>query len=142
MTSIKAFRAFEAEKGEFPERSPYVLLFVQRTSGSNGKSVNPIKDLMLSLKTTYYELLNYGNTSVVLRGMIIMWAGDVNQIPVGWALCDGRNGTPILRNRFIVGAGSNYGVKTTGGQATVTLTEAQMPPHRHTEQQKVVSTGI
>ena len=131
LTSIKAFRAFEAEKGEFPERSPYVLLFVKGRAGAM-EVCQPHKGLNAHLKTTYYELLNYGNTSVVLRGMIIMWAGDVNQIPVGWALCDGQNGTPDLRDRFIVGAGSNYGVKTTGGQATVTLTEAQMPPHRHT----------
>jgi microcystin-dependent protein len=46
-------------------------------------------------------------------------------------MCDGTNGTPDLRNRFIVGAGSNYSVGATGGRDTVTLTTGQMPKHTH-----------
>ena len=41
--------------------------------------------------------------------------------PSGWYLCDGNNGTPDLRDRFIVGAGSTYSVGDTGGSATVTV---------------------
>lgn len=48
-------------------------------------------------------------------GGIIMWSGAVNEIPAGWALCDGNNGTPDLRNRFIVGAGDSYNLGATGG---------------------------
>lgn len=47
-----------------------------------------------------------------------------------WNLCDGTNGTPDLRNRFIYGGdGTNNGA--TGGEATVTLEEANIPEHRH-----------
>ncbi len=42
------------------------------------------------------------------RGGIIMWSGDVTQLPFGWALCNGGNGTPNLQDRFIVGAGPGY----------------------------------
>ena len=62
---------------------------------------------------------------------IIMWNGAVNEIPTGWALCDGRNGTPDLRDRFVVGAGSSYAVGNKGGEATHTLTVAEMPSHTH-----------
>ena len=48
-------------------------------------------------------------------GGIVMWSGSVASIPSGWLLCDGTNGTPDLRNRFIVGAGSTYAVGATGG---------------------------
>jgi len=65
-------------------------------------------------------------------GGIMMWKGSVGSIPTGWALCDGNNGTPDLRNRFIVGAGNSYVVGDTGGASSVTLTEAQMPAHNHT----------
>lgn len=42
-----------------------------------------------------------------------------------WHLCDGTNGTPDLRNRFIYGGdGTNNGA--TGGEATHTLTEAEL----------------
>jgi microcystin-dependent protein len=50
-------------------------------------------------------------------GGIILWSGSTGSIPSGWALCDGNNGTPDLRNKFIVGAGSTYGVNATGGSA-------------------------
>ena len=60
-----------------------------------------------------------------------MWSGASNAIPSGWWLCDGNNGTPDLRNRFIVGAGSSYGVGNTGGSDTVTLGSNQMPSHTH-----------
>lgn len=41
-------------------------------------------------------------------GVIVMWSGSLGAIPTGWALCDGRNGTPDLRDRFIVGASGDY----------------------------------
>lgn len=48
-------------------------------------------------------------------GGIIMWSGAIANIPLGWALCDGTNDTPDLRNRFIVGAGDSYSVDDVGG---------------------------
>lgn len=64
-------------------------------------------------------------------GAIVMWSGSVNAIPAGWMLCNGSNGTPDLRNRFIVGAGNSYGVGDTGGSETVTLDKTQLPDHTH-----------
>lgn len=61
-----------------------------------------------------------------------MWSGAINNIPFGWLLCNGLNDTPDLRDRFIVGAGNNYGVGTTGGEATHTLSVAELPSHNHT----------
>ena len=54
-------------------------------------------------------------------GGIIMWSGATNNIPSGWALCDGNNGTPNLQDKFIVGAGSSYAVAATGGSKDATL---------------------
>ena len=62
-------------------------------------------------------------------GVIVMWSGS--SIPEGWALCNGQNGTPDLRDRFIVGAGASYGIGNVGGANYVTLTLKQIPPHRH-----------
>ena len=56
----------------------------------------------------------------------------MNNIPSGWALCNGQNGTPNLSGRFILGyGGSHTTVKETGGAETVALTTNQMPSHNH-----------
>jgi hypothetical protein len=95
-------------------------------------------------------LINRG----VPYGAIMMWSGIVASIPESWHLCDGTNGTPDLRGRFIVGAGGAYaplevgGSDTANGTATIglggahthtltiaghALTEAEMPAHNHAD---------
>lgn len=64
-------------------------------------------------------------------GGIIIWSGSQSDIPTNWQLCDGTNGTPDLRNRFVVGAGNQYTVGGTGGEAKHTLTTSEMPSHGH-----------
>lgn len=89
-------------------------------------------------------------------GAIMMWSGTVDTIPESWALCDGTNGTPDLRAKFIYGAGTGSGIPaalSTGGSDTLVLsgalaaggshshpldidghalTIAEMPAHTHT----------
>ena len=69
-------------------------------------------------------------------GGIILWSGSVASIPSGWALCNGSNGTPDLRNRFVVGAGSTYAVDATGGSA-----DAIVVSHTHTATSSVTDPG-
>jgi len=66
-------------------------------------------------------------TSTALPGgAIIMWYGSQVSIPPGWHLCDGSNGTPDLRDKFVVGAGNSYSENATGGSANTVL-----PAHTH-----------
>ncbi|PCH69384.1 MAG: hypothetical protein COC06_07500 [Bacteroidales bacterium] len=62
-------------------------------------------------------------------GLISMWSGE--NLPDGWALCDGTNDTPNLQNRFIMGASNESPIGTTGGAKEVTLATDQMPKHAH-----------
>lgn len=64
-------------------------------------------------------------------GLISMWSGSIGAIPEGWSLCDGKNNTPDLRNRFIVGAGEEYSVGGVGGSKEVVLTSNEIPSHSH-----------
>lgn len=64
-----------------------------------------------------------------VSGMILMYTGTT--APTGWALCNGSNGTPDLRDRFIVGSGSSYSVGNTGGSNSVNLNVNQIPSHTH-----------
>ena len=51
-------------------------------------------------------------------GGIIQWSGAIIDIPDAYQICDGTNGTPDLRNKFVAGAGDTYAVDETGGALT------------------------
>lgn len=63
-----------------------------------------------------YVIPENNTSSIIPSGLIMMYYG--NSIPDGWALCDGTNGTPDLRNRFIIGAGDIYNSGDTGGETS------------------------
>jgi len=107
----------------------------------DGKDSTDFLDTSANAQTKSGSLSLSGNLTVegkisgdgsVPRGVIVMWSGSIATIPSGWALCDGANGTPDLRDRFVVGAGSSYSVGATGGENIHTLTVAEMPSHNHT----------
>ena len=56
----------------------------------------------------------------MISGLIAIWSGEIADIPSGWHLCDGTDGTPDLRDRFVIGAGNYYDPGDTGGSATHT----------------------
>lgn len=60
-------------------------------------------------------------------GMIVAFRGKV--IPVGWALCDGTNGTLDLRNRFVLAASGGHPLASVGGVDSQTVAAV---PHGHT----------
>jgi hypothetical protein len=69
-------------------------------------------------------------------GGIIMWSGSIASIPTNWALCNGANGTPDLRNKFIIGANAdNAGVANTNITGSNTQTggtkDAIVVSHSH-----------
>lgn len=53
-------------------------------------------------------------------GEIKMWYGVLTNLPPNWQNCDGTNGTPDLRDRVPVGAGTTYALGDTGGATTST----------------------
>ena len=89
------------------------------------------------------EVLGADGSKAIPSGIICLWSGSVDNIPDGWALCNGENGTEDLRDKFVVGAGNSYAVNATGGSASqavnlsgstgaTTLSVNQMPSHTHT----------
>lgn len=74
-------------------------------------------------------------------GLIVIWQGALANIPSGWLLCDGNNGTPNLLAKFLEGvatAATDPGA--TGGEATHTLTTAEMPAHAHYQRDTAVGS--
>jgi hypothetical protein len=77
-------------------------------------------------------------------GSICIWSGSEASIPSGWYLCNGQNGTPDLRNRFVIAVGDDHAYGTTGGASHKTISAASiavgtyaitgndLPSHYHT----------
>lgn len=61
--------------------------------------------------------------------LIRLYVGVAGDIPAGWQLADGTNGTPDMRDKFVVGSGSLYGQGTAGGSTTITADN--LPAHQH-----------
>jgi hypothetical protein len=55
-----------------------------------------------------------------------MWSGAIASIPTGYVLCNGSNGTPDLRDKFVVGAGNSYVV---GATSNTTGTGSNLPAY-------------
>lgn len=79
------------------------------------------------------NLLTMAEQILALQGRILppktnpqLYCGSVSAIPIGWQLCDGTNGTPDLRSRFVVGYNLNdsdyNAIGKTGGSKQVTPT--------------------
>lgn len=99
------------------------------------------------------DIINFILAKVVPIGGCIPYFGEVADIPLNWALCDGSNGTPNLTNgRGVVGVGADFPLGSSGGSVTHqhnlnvasggahvhggtatghALTESELPQHRH-----------
>ena len=90
---------------------------------ANTAEIKNINEKITNIKTNITALQD-----AMPVGSIIMFNGKAEEIPSGWAICDGTNGTPNLLDRFILASTYCGG---TGGQSQITLSVSQLPPHRH-----------
>jgi hypothetical protein len=84
------------------------------------------------IATTAFVLAN-----AIPSGLISMWYGTIATIPTGWVLCNGSNGTPDLRNKFVIGAhtdsvGVAYSTVTGSNTQTGGTKDAGVVSHTHT----------
>ena len=130
-----------------------------RPTGGTGVTLSTNQLALIYIDGTDAYLVNQ-QAAGVPSGVIMMWSGSIATIPAGYVLCNGSNGTPDLRDRFIVGARldetgtaktnltgalttnggtlndvSITGTTDSGGSGTTgstSLTLAQIPSHSHT----------
>ncbi len=92
----------------------------------------PINTSVDSILPPYYKLAFIKATpgaNLPNTGIIAIWTGNLMDIPCGWALCDGVDGRPDLRGKFILGVDSLENPGATGGSSF--HHSHKVPPHRH-----------
>ncbi len=94
-----------------------------RISGELNMNFNKITNLTAPTVGTEAANKSYVDNSIPIGG-IIMWSGTIATIPTNWTLCNGANGTPDLRNRFVIGGVLDAITSGTGGSFGVTRTHA------------------
>lgn len=140
-TNAEADAGTDTQRALTPAAAKQAVLEWLLTQDGSGSGLDA--DLLDGQNGSYYADIaaRLGYTPLrAFTGLIVMWSGSVASIPAGWHLCDGTEGTPDLRGRFIVGAGGDYEPAATGGAADHNhggntgghvLTAAQMPAHAH-----------
>lgn len=104
------------------------------STDSVSQSDDHLRTIKLALKNTFPNLdapvtLSPAQmNSPIPQGVIVLWSGALANVPLGFALCNGSNGTPDLRDKFVVGAGTTYAVNATGGSASTGMAGS----HTHT----------
>lgn len=77
---------------------------------------------------------------LVPPGTIAIWSGTETDKPDGWFICNGENGTPDLRDRFVMGAGGSeppgeFGEEQTHThqvrEASTSSETGEEPAHKH-----------
>ena len=119
---------------------PYGTIIVVTQAGTTGADEPDWDSIKNNMEytdgTVKYKVEKIGGGGV-LRGVIMAFSGtfDSNGYPIDkntgnadttWHLCDGTNGTPDLRGRFILGVSASHAVGTTGGEEAHQLTTEEL----------------
>lgn len=105
----------------YTNSSGYLCSFAVRNVTSSGT---------VSAVITSVQNLGGSNDGLPV-GTIVMWSGTVYNVPDKWHVCDGTNGTPDLRGRFVLGVSDTYKKGAKGGEESVKLKVNNLPSHDH-----------
>jgi microcystin-dependent protein len=112
----------------------YKYFFSSELENFNMEGSENIDSLFNTNNLVVGDLVVTQSFNMIPKGSVVAWTKD--KVPKGWAICDGTNGTPDLRGRFIVGSGqgtglTNRNVGDNGGEENHVLETNEIPSHGH-----------
>jgi hypothetical protein len=152
-SDVTLTNTFHLENGTTSAKSTHASVTVQKMVVANTVTANQctIHRITNATRTEIDTSGLFGGKNIanffVPTGVVLMWSGKETTIPEGWCFCDGSNGTPDLRDRFIRCANESDILPNTsgnntstvdgahdhsGGTGATTLTSDQLPTHSHT----------
>lgn len=125
-------------QAQFEDDSVKTVYFTRQArfgSGAGQVAYSSLKRLETALKVqedlTALQAQVEALDGFVPSGLISMWSGAIDAIPAGWALCDGTQGTPNLKGKFIVGYDPDdfdyNAIGSGGGNKEQTITQPNLP---------------
>ena len=97
-------------------------------AGEHYHTINDLADKTVLPPYAKYHWIEANGEQAVPVGGIIIWDDAIGNRPLGFELCNGSNGTPDLRDKFVMGAGGDLQIGDTGGVQKHTHT----PPNTNT----------
>ncbi len=112
----------------------YVYKYINNENFDNIEAINNIKSVFNKDKLIINNISINGEFNMIPKGSVVAWTQTT--IPKGWIICDGKNGTPDLRGRFIIGTGqgsnlTNRNLGDIGGEENHLLSPDEIPQHAH-----------
>ncbi len=134
-------RKYEKMSNTDAELEGKIKVLINKIYRADVDSIRNLSEVSKTLQAGKLEipgdLTVKGKFNYLPKGTIVAFNGT--KAPAGWALCDGKNGTPDLRGRFIYGYGSGSGntINRRGGSETHKLNSNEIPSHSHYNNFKV-----
>ncbi len=88
------------------------------------------------MNQNFTDIVDYVNNTASPVGLVALWKGSIASIPTGWAI------DTDLRDKMAIGAGNLYAYAATGGEATHTLTLAEIPAVADKDHTHTFTTGV
>lgn len=136
----RAGHLFDNKDGCGGHSHPTTLNSANVTSSSNSAITSQAE----SVEPAYTKLRPIQNTSgsskLAQKKMIAMYLGTLANIPAGWKLCDGANGTVDMRGRYVKTSTTDAETGLTGGSDTHSHA-AQSHTHTLSSHSHTVSVG-
>ena len=117
-----------------------IIVFFMIYVYNNNENENFTKISTETIATKYYADKNITlptlsvteKFNMLPKGSVLMWYSKTAvSVPEGWLICDGTNGTPDLRGRFVIGTNAAFNMNVLGGEEQHVLLMNEMPAHNH-----------